>query len=199
MTLAILQNITRKQTYTMIKSIKFLLFVLVTIFISCKQNSESSDASTQDISKELSEGPAALKTDSNPNIMQVLIGSKDNSTFVKALNAAGLFDALINAGPYTIFAPTNAAFDKLPVGTLENLLKPENLDNLEILLGYHTYIGILKTANMKDGDEYEMVYGGKIKITKKEEQVFVNGSPVAGTIETSNGIIHIIGDVLLPK
>ena len=136
---------------------------------------------------------------SNPNIVQVASGSKDHSTLVAAVKAAGLVDALSNAGPFTIFAPTNAGFDKLPAGTVEGLLKPEKKDDLENILGYHTYVGSLKTDYMIDGNEYDMVYGGKVKITKKDGKTFVNGSEVVASISTSNGWIHVIGDVLLPK
>ena len=81
---------------------------------------------------------------SNPNIVQVAVQSKDHTTLVAAVKAAGLVDALSNAGPFTVFAPTNAAFDKLPAGTVEGLLKPEKKDALTDILGYHTYVGVLK-------------------------------------------------------
>ena len=104
-----------------------------------------------------------------------------------------------NAGPFTVFAPTNAAFDKLPAGTVDDLLKPEKKSDLENILGYHTYVGVLKTDYMQDGQSFDMVYGGKVKITKKDDKTYVNGSEIVASIETSNGIIHVIGDVLLPK
>jgi uncharacterized surface protein with fasciclin (FAS1) repeats len=135
---------------------------------------------------------------SNPNIVQVAVGSKDHTTLVAAVKAAGLVDALSNAGPFTVFAPTNAAFDKLPAGTVEGLLKPENKGDLENILGYHTYVGVLQGALMQDGMEYDMVYGGKVKITKQGDKVFVNDKMVVASIKASNGIIHVIGDVLLP-
>ena len=71
--------------------------------------------------------------------------------------------------------------------------------DLENILGYHTYVGSLKTEYMQDGQEFDMVFGGKVKITKKDGKTFVNGSEIMASIETSNGIIHVIGDVLLPK
>jgi uncharacterized surface protein with fasciclin (FAS1) repeats len=135
---------------------------------------------------------------SNPNIVQVAVGSKDHTTLVAAVKAAGLVDALSNAGPFTVFAPTNAGFDKLPAGTVEGLLKPENKGDLENILGYHTYVGVLQGALLQDGMEYDMVYGGKVKITKQGEKVFVNGKEIVASIKASNGIIHVIGDVLLP-
>ena len=131
--------------------------------------------------------------------MQTAIGSKDHTTLVTAVKAAGLVTSLSNAGPFTVFAPTNAAFDKLPAGTVEGLLKPEKKGDLENILGYHTYVGTLKIEYMNDGQEFDMVYGGKVKITKKDDKTFVNGSEIVASIPTGNGIIHVIGDVLLPK
>ncbi|MBL7934567.1 MAG: fasciclin domain-containing protein [Bacteroidia bacterium] len=136
---------------------------------------------------------------SNPNIVQVAIGSKDHTTLVAAVKAGELVDALSNAGPFTVFAPTNAAFDKLPAGTVDGLLKPEKKEDLQNILGYHTYVGALKVEYMNDNQEYDMVYGGKVKITKQGDKTFVNGSEIIASITTANGIIHVIGDVLLPK
>lgn len=108
-------------------------------------------------------------------------------------------EIMSNAGPFTVFAPTNAAFDKLPKGTVEGLLEPSKKDDLKNILEYHTYVGNLKTEYMQDGQEYEQVNGGKIKITKVGDKVFVNGSEIVASITTANGMIHVINDVLLPK
>lgn len=150
-------------------------------------------------STEQQAGQSGVKDDvSNPNIVQVAMGSKDHSTLVAAVKAAGLVDALSNAGPFTVFAPTNAAFDKLPVGTVESLLKPEKKADLENILGYHTYVGVLQGALLQDGMEYDMVYGGKIKISRKGEQILVNNQPVVASISASNGTIYVIEAVMLP-
>lgn len=145
-------------------------------------------------------GQSGVKDEtSNPNIVQVASGSKDHSTLVTAVKVAGLVDALSNAGPFTVFAPTNEAFNKLPAGTVEGLLKPEKKDDLKNILEYHTYVGVLKTELMQDGQQFEQVNGGKITITKQGDKVLVNGTPIVTSITTSNGVIHVIGDVLLPK
>ncbi|MCA0429983.1 MAG: fasciclin domain-containing protein [Bacteroidetes bacterium] len=136
---------------------------------------------------------------SAPNIVQTAVGSKDHTTLVTAVKAAELVDALSNAGPFTVFAPTNAAFDKLPAGTVDGLLKPEKKGDLSSILEYHTYVGSLKTDYMQDGQEFEMVNGGKVKITKKDGKTFVNNSEIVASISTANGMIHVINDVLLPK
>lgn len=142
---------------------------------------------------------AVVDATSDPNIVQVAVGSKDHTTLVEAVKAAGLVDALSNAGPFTVFAPTNSAFTRLPAGTVEELLKPEKKEDLKSVLEYHTYVGVLKTDFMQDGQEFEMVSGGKVKITQKDGKTFVNGSEIVASIPTSNGIIHVINDVLLQK
>lgn len=169
-------------------------------FVGCKQNSETKTETTTETTQAQGAGQSGVQdATSAPNIVQVAAGSKDHTTLVAAVKAAGLVDALSNAGPFTVFAPTNAAFDKLPAGTVEGLLKPEKKEDLANILGYHTYVGSLKTEYMQDGQEFDMVFGGKVKITKKGDKTFVNGSEIVASIPTSNGIIHVIGDVLLPK
>jgi uncharacterized surface protein with fasciclin (FAS1) repeats len=145
-------------------------------------------------------GQSGVKDEtSSPNIVQVAVGSKDHTTLVTAVKAAGLVDALSNAGPFTVFAPTNEAFNKLPAGTVEGLLKPEKKDDLKNILEYHTYVGVLKTELMQDGQEFEQVNGSKITITKQGDKTLVNGTPILSSITTSNGVIHVIGDVLQSK
>ncbi len=182
------------------KTISILAIASLIFMTSCKDKSEAPQEVTTENGVDLSVGQEGVKDDvSSPNIVQVASGSKDHTTLVTAVKAAGLVTSLSNAGPFTVFAPTNAAFDKLPAGTVEGLLKPEKKEDLENILGYHTYVGILKTEYMQDGQSFDMVYGGKVKITKKGDKTFVNGSEIVASIPTSNGIIHVIGDVLLPK
>ncbi|HRA60689.1 MAG TPA: fasciclin domain-containing protein [Bacteroidia bacterium] len=178
------------------------IFAAGSLFISsCNQGGDNvaQTGTTSETSTE-AVGQSGVQDDvSNPNIVQVASGSKDHTTLVTAVKAAGLADALSNAGPFTVFAPTNAAFDKLPEGTVEGLLKPEKKDALENILGYHTYVGVIDGILLQDGAEYDMVFGGKVKITKDGEKTLVNGSEIVATIKASNGVIHVIGDVLLPK
>lgn len=180
-------------------SIITILLLSIILVSSCKKSEAATTESS--VESEVSSGGQENVVDdtSTPNIVQTAVGSKDHTTLVAALKAAGLVTSLSNAGPFTVFAPTNAAFDKLPAGTVEGLLKPEKKDDLENILGYHTYVGVLKTAYMQDGQQLDMVYGGKVKVTKVGEKTFVNGSEIVATIETSNGVIHVIGEVLLPK
>jgi uncharacterized surface protein with fasciclin (FAS1) repeats len=176
------------------------LLLLAFMAASCNGNSETqaTTASTETTTAP-AVGQSGVKDDvSKPNIVQIAVGSKDHTTLVKAVQAAGLVDALSNAGPFTVFAPTNAGFDKLPAGTLEELLKPEKKGDLENILGYHTYVGVLQGALLQDGMEYDMVFGGKVKITKQGDKSFVNGKEILASIPASNGIIHVINEVLLP-
>jgi uncharacterized surface protein with fasciclin (FAS1) repeats len=181
-------------------SIKTFLLASLLVAFGCKQSDEVTTETTTEGTETKAAGQEGVVDEtSNPNIVQVASGSKDHTTLVAAVKAAELVTALSNAGPFTVFAPTNAAFDKLPAGTVEGLLKPEKKGDLQNILGYHTYVGNLKLEYMQDGQEFDMVYGGKVKITKKDDKTFVNGSEIVATIPTSNGIIHVIGDVLLPK
>ncbi len=182
------------------KSIKLFLLVGLVVFVGCKNTDETSQPVATDETTTQAHGQEGVKDEtSNPNIVQVAVGSKDHTTLVTAVKAADLVTALSNAGPFTVFAPTNAAFEKLPKGTVDDLLKTENKEKLANILGYHTYVGTLKIEYMQDGQEFDMVYGGKVKITKNGDKTFVNGSEIVASIPTSNGIIHVIGDVLLPK
>ncbi|MEL1243817.1 fasciclin domain-containing protein [Flavobacterium sp. DGU11] len=182
------------------KVIKPLLLAALMASFGCQQTStEKTEAASETEATQSVGQSGVLDETSKPNVVQTAISSKDHTTLVAAVKAAGLVDALSNAGPFTVFAPTNAAFDKLPAGTVEGLLKPEKIDDLKNVLEYHTYVGVLKTDYMQDGQEFEMVSSGKVKITREGEKVFVNGSEIVASIETSNGIIHVVGDVLLPK
>lgn len=179
---------------------KIGFFILITLHMGCKEASSSTASQATDEQGVETVGQSGVVDEtSKPNIVQTAVASNDHSVLVTAVKAAGLVDALSNAGPFTVFAPTNDAFNKLPKGTLDELLKPEKKGDLENILGYHTYVGVLKPGYMQDGQQFDMVFGGKVVIAKSEGKIFVNGSEVLASIETSNGIIHVIGDVLLPK
>jgi uncharacterized surface protein with fasciclin (FAS1) repeats len=185
------------------KNILLFMTVFVMAFMtSCKTNNtnSSSDAPAETSAAEDGIGQSKVQDDeSAKNVVQVAASSKDHSTLVAAVKAAGLVDALSNAGPFTVFAPTNAAFDKLPKGTVEGLLKPEKKDDLINILQYHVSVGVYKTENLQDGQTLGQVNGDNITITKKDGKVIVNGKAnVIATIPASNGIIHIIDEVLLP-
>jgi len=145
-------------------------------------------------------GQSGVKDEiSNPNVVQIAAGSKDHTTLVTAVKAASLVDVLSNAGPFTVFAPTNAAFEKLPAGTVEGLLKPDQKDALSDILEYHVYVGVIKTDAMRDGQVLNEVNGKNITLNVKDGKVIVNGQAhIIASIPASNGIIHVIDEVLLP-
>lgn len=157
------------------------------------------DTSTTESSNQQT-GQSGVQDDvSNPNVVQVAINSPDHTTLVAAVKAAELVDALSNAGPFTVFAPTNAAFDALPAGTVESLLKPEKKEALIDILQYHVSVGVYKLENMQDGQSIGQVNGGNIKITKKGDDVYVNGkAKIIGTVNASNGVIYVLDQVLIP-
>ncbi|OWY24676.1 fasciclin domain-containing protein [Sphingobacteriales bacterium UPWRP_1] len=144
-------------------------------------------------------GQSTVQDDvSQKNIVQTAIGSPDHTTLVAAVKAAELVDALSNAGPFTVFAPTNAAFDKLPKGTVEGLLKPEKKADLQNILQYHVAVAVLKKESFTDGQVLGMVNGDNATIAVKDGNVTINGANIVASIPTSNGIIHVIDAVLLP-
>lgn len=145
-------------------------------------------------------GQASVKDDeSAKDVVKIAAGSKDHTTLAAAIKQAELVDALSNAGPFTVFAPTNAAFDKVPKETLDNLMKDENKAQLQDILQYHVYVGSLKTEMMTDGQTLNQVNGGNITVAVKDGKVVINNAAtVVTSIPASNGIIHVIDGVLLP-
>lgn len=144
-------------------------------------------------------GQSAVKDDdSQKNIVQTAVASSDHTTLVAALKAAGYVDALTNAGPFTVFAPNNQAFEQLPEGTVKDLLKPENKLALQDILEYHVYVGVIRESIMKDGMKLDQVNGKKISLTKDGDKIQVNGANIIGVVPTSNGIVYVIDKVLLP-
>jgi len=149
---------------------------------------------------------------SSGDVVDVAAGSKDHSTLVAAVKAAGLVETLKGTGPFTVFAPTNAAFGKLPAGTVDNLLKPENKNALTGILTYHVVAGNMDAAAVvaaiKKGNgkvEVPTVAGGKLTATIENGKVILTdekgqkSTVVATDLKASNGVIHVIDGVLLPK
>ena len=138
------------------------------------------------------------------DIVDNAAAAKSVSTLVAAVKAAGLVETLKGAGPFTVFAPTNAAFDKLPKGALEGLLKPESKAKLAGVLTYHVVAGRLVAADLKDGQELTTVNGAKLKVTVKDGKVMIgNGKDAPATVQiadviSSNGVTHVIDGVILP-
>jgi len=146
------------------------------------------------------------------DIVDNAVNSKDHTTLVAAVKAAGLVETLKSAGPFTVFAPTNAAFNKLPKGTVETLLKPENNDKLKSILTYHVVAGRMDSATLMEkakanGGKLELstVNGGKLWAALKDGKLWVRdgkGNTAVITIADvyqSNGVIHVINTVVMPE
>lgn len=169
--------------------------------ISCNQGENSSSQSpTQSDTTSVSGGQEKVKdNESEKDIVKVAEGSKDHTTLVEALQKADLVTALSNAGPFTVFAPTNAAFDKLPAGTLDGLMKPDKKDDLRNILQYHVALSVLKPESFQDGQVLGMVNGGNMTINVKDGKMTLNKSAhVITSVPASNGIIYVVDAVLLP-
>ena len=139
------------------------------------------------------------------NIIQNAVNSKDHTTLVAAVKAAGLVDTLQGAGPFTVFAPTNAAFGKLPKGTVETLVKPENKATLTKILTYHVVPGRLAAKDLKDGQKLTTVAGETLTVKAAGGKVQIIDSKGGASNVTipnvfqSNGVIHVVNSVLLPS
>ncbi len=133
-------------------------------------------------------------------IVEIASGNKDFSTLVAAVKAAGLVETLSGKDNLTVFAPTNAAFEKLPKGTVEDLLKPENKKKLVAILTYHVVPGKVMAADVVKLDKAKTVQGQEVKITAGKDGVKVDNATVVKTdIVAKNGVIHVIDTVILPK
>ena len=182
------------------KNLNSCLAVVLFIILTGCNNSAPESKAVQDEPAVKTAGQSAVQDDvSQKNVVQVAIGSKDHTTLVAAVKAAELVDVLSNAGPFTVFAPTNAAFDKLPAGTVDGLLKPESKDDLTNILQYHVSVGVYKEEMFKDGQVIGQVNGDNITITKKDGKIMVNGkATILAVVPASNGVVYVIDQVLLP-
>lgn len=143
--------------------------------------------------------PAAAHPAAKTDIVDTAIAAGSFKTLVAAVQAAGLVDTLKGAGPFTVFAPTDEAFAKLPAGTVESLLKPENRAKLQAILTYHVVAGKVKAADVVKLTGARTVQGQQVDIAVKDGKVSVDGANVIKTdIESSNGVIHVIDSVILP-
>lgn len=169
---------------------------MVWLAFSCNQPTATTEASA---SLPPDGGQSTVQDDiSQQDVVRIAVNSKDHTTLVAALKAAEYVDALSNAGPFTVFAPTDAAFGKLPEGTVENLVKPENKETLRNILEYHVYVGVLTENMIQDGMKLNQVNLENITFTKNGDKITVNGANVLGSARGSNGIVYIIDTVLLP-
>jgi uncharacterized surface protein with fasciclin (FAS1) repeats len=147
---------------------------------------------------------ASVKKDSAPppldptNIVSIAVGSQDHTTLVTALQAADYVKSVANPGPLTVFAPTNAAFAKLPAGTVEGLLQPARQAELKEIIKYHATTSVYDVPQLRDGMQLAMANGKKVQVKVAADGVTINGAKVLASIRASNGIVHVLDGVLLP-
>ncbi len=186
-------------------NLKFLFTsLLVVLFISCKNetnNTEQVEEATEAVSTETTErqGQAFIEDDeATPNVLQIAIGSPDHTTLVAAVQAAQLENALVNAGPLMVFAPTNEAFAALPEGTVDNLLKPENKGTLADILKYHVTPGNYSKDFLKKFKKLGQANNQYVTVEVKGDDVYIGGAKIIASVPAGNGIVHVIDKVLLP-
>lgn len=173
---------------------------LTIIFSACNSNTESGAAAETKDAAITGGGQEAVKDDvSQKDVVKIAVGSKDHTTLVAALKQAEYVNDLSNPGPFTVFAPTNDAFNKLPAGTVDGLMKDEKKMDLRNILEYHVAVGGYKIEHMQDGQKINMANLDDITLSIKDGKVVVNGTAnIIATIPAANGIIYVVDAVLLP-
>ncbi|TDQ19451.1 putative surface protein with fasciclin (FAS1) repeats [Algoriphagus boseongensis] len=168
-------------------------FLAMGLWTACSAPKEETTEET--VVEVVEETPAPSNT-----VVDIAIGSQDHTTLVAAVQAAGLVETLSGTGPFTVFAPTNAAFAALPAGTVEGLLKAESKDALTGILTYHVVAGNVMSGDLSDGQVVTTVNGQTLTVSIKDGKVMIGGATVvAADLAGSNGVVHVIDSVLLPK
>ena len=176
---------------------KFIYALVLSLMVAaCSKPAETTSVNVEEPA---AEGQSAIQDDeSQKNIVQTAVASPQHQTLVAALKAVSYVDALSNAGPFTVFAPNDDAFAKIPKETLDDLLKPENKSKLQDILEYHVYVGVIRPSMVNGSMKLNEVNGKNVTLTKDGDQLAVNGTNILATVETSNGIIYVIDTVLSP-
>jgi len=183
---------------TLVKKPWLMAVTAIVFLAACGESAEP--ATTASTSAAPGAGQSAVSdATSVPTVVGVAVGSPDHTTLVAAVLHVKYEDVLSNVGPFTVYAPTDAAFAALPEGTLDNLLKPENKATLEDILEYHVALGVFKTESMTNGRSVGMANGSNVKFTVAEDGTqMVNDAKVLGSVVASNGLVVVIDKVLLP-
>ena len=187
-----------------LSKILILMLSLGTLIACGNSDQKESTTATEAASSSHPRGQASVEDDvSAKNIWQVAVGSKAHTTLVAAIQAAQIEHILVNAGPLTVFAPTNDAFAALPAGVVENLLKPENKADLANILTGHAAPGSFNLEGLKrearKGRKIYMATGVYLEVTVDGDEVWVAGAKVLASIQTSNGIVNVVDKVILPE
>jgi uncharacterized surface protein with fasciclin (FAS1) repeats len=179
--------------------ISIMMTASFAVMLTACGSGEGTEANTDTAATETTtvvDTPAAAPA----TVVDIAVGSPDHSTLVAAVKAAGLVETLSGAGPFTVFAPTNAAFAALPAGTVDNLLKPENKADLTGILTYHVVPGTLKAADLTDGQKLKTVNGAELTVSVKDGKVMIDGANVtAADLTAGNGVVHVLDAVVMPK
>ena len=182
----------------MMKKLNYL-FAIGLLFLFACGGGEATTEATDTVTEEavVEEVPAVEET--AKDIVALAAETEALSTLVAAVKAAGLVETLQGEGPFTVFAPTNEAFAALPEGTLENLLKPENKDQLIAILTYHVVSGDAYAKDLSNGQKIKTVEGDDVKVNINSKGVMINDATVvAADVKATNGVVHVIDHVLLP-
>ncbi|MCS6975359.1 MAG: fasciclin domain-containing protein [Cyclobacteriaceae bacterium] len=176
---------------------KYLLILLIMLLACSQQRTETTADETAPQKGGVSN---VVDNTSRPDVVRIASNSNVHKTLVAALKAAEYVDALANPGPFTVFAPTDEAFAKLPAGTLDDLLKPENKAKLRAILEYHVYVGNIRENQITDGMTLNQVSLQNITLNKSADgKITINKSAnVIGSVEASNGTVYVVDAVLLP-
>lgn len=178
-------------------------FALVLLMLGCKNETNTQVTSTSKEAKTINskeQGQAFIEGDvSKPNVLQIAINSPDHTTLVAAVQAADLENVLVNAGPLMVFAPTNEAFEALPAGTVEELLKPENKQKLAAILKHHVTAGNYDKDFLKNFKKLGQADDTNTTVEVRGEDVYVGGAKIIGTVKAGNGIVHVVDKVILPE
>jgi len=169
---------------------------------SCQSPSseEGASAPVESEAPKKKAGQAFIQDDvGKPNVLQIAIGSPDHTTLVAAVQAADLENALVNAGPLMVFAPVNEAFDALPKGTVETLLKPENKEQLAKILKHHVTAGKYTKDFLKKFKKLGQADDTDVMIEVRGDDVYVGGAKILASIDAGNGIVHVVDKVILPS
>lgn len=170
------------------------------ILVACEPTTTSSTEETSEETSIEEVKVEEVEMEAEISVVDIAIGSTEHTTLVAALSAADLVATLEGTGPFTIFAPTNAAFEKLPAGTVDGLVKPENKEKLSGILTYHVVSGNVKAADLSDGQVIKTINGQDLKVSIKDGNVMINGAKVtAADLSGSNGVVHVVDSVLMPK
>lgn len=189
---------TRMDEITMKPFSSLLLRIAIPVLLLTSCQSEPRDAQSGNTLDLSNQGQAnVIDNMSDANILQIALNSSDHTTLAAAIEASDMQNILVSQGPLTVFAPNDAAFAKLPAGTVEELLKPENKSKLAKIITSHASPGTFKGDLLKPGTKIYLATGQYVDVEIKDGHTYVNGAQILGTVDASNGVVHVVDQVFL--